>query len=182
MKKHLTLSAIILALGVFLFAQEKTEVSMKVIKDGKVVKDTTYAFEDVKKAKHAVHMFDAMASEKLDIYISDSDDHMEFIHKEGNEVKQGKKAVFISEDGKKKVIKKEIIVIDDEEGEGGTWTIKEGKDGEVVKWKKIEGDDGEVIVIKKTRGEGDEEEIEVEVISKEKMEDIKKKEKKKSKK
>jgi len=58
MKKHLTLSTIILALGVFLFAQEKIEVSMKVIKDGKVVKDTTYAFEDSKKAKHAVHAFE----------------------------------------------------------------------------------------------------------------------------
>jgi len=252
MKKHLFLSTIILAIGAFLFAQEKIEVSMKVIKDGKVVKDTTYVFDDAKKAKHAVHMFDAIASKKLDIHMSDSDDHhMEFIHKEGNEMKHDKHVVFISEDGKKvkktegcnytwvskgdgeekvivmkmdhdsdghmyvtsdeedgnvrvivkelkdgdcedgkKVIKKEIIIISEEEGDDGTWTIKEGDNGEKVMWKKIEGKDGEIITIKKIKGDGDEEEIEVEVevITKEmqekavKKEDITKKEKKKKKK
>ena len=32
--------------GMSLMAQEKTEVSIKVKKNGKVVKDTTYQFED----------------------------------------------------------------------------------------------------------------------------------------
>ncbi len=202
MKKHLSLSVIILALGVFLFAQEKIEVSMKVTKNGKLVKDTTYTFDDAKKAKHAVHMFDAMAT---------GDHHMEFIHKEGNEMKHHKKmdkdehghvvvssgdedgnvTVIVKEfnegecEGGKKVIKKEIIIIGGEDDEDGTWTIKKGKNGEEVKWKKIEGDDGEVIIIKKIKGEGDEEEINVEVITKEKKavkKEVLKKEKKKSKK
>lgn len=181
MKKHLSLSAIILALGVFLFAQEKIEVSMKVIKDGKVVKDTTYAFEDSKKAKHAVHTFDAMAS---------GEHHMEYIHKDENV----KVIVQDLSDGDcdgnhKKVIKKKIIMISDEDGDDGTWTIKEGEDGKDIMYKKIEGEDGEVIIIKKIKGEGDEEEIMVEVIIKEelekkavKKEKIKKEVKKKSKK
>jgi hypothetical protein len=256
MKKQLLLSAIVLTIGAILFAQEKTEVSMKVVKDGKVVKDTTYTFDDAKEAKHAVHMFDAMASDELDIHFSDSHDHMEIIHKDGKAMKHGQKAVFISEDGKKvkktvdcnfewissddgeeeviimkmdkdshghmyvssddeggnvkvivkeidggdcedgkkKVMTKEIIVINGEEGDEGTWTVKEGEDGEDVMWKKIEGKDGEVIIIKKTKGDGDEEEIKVEIITKKvkdkdmkkvkamKKEDIEKKEKKKSKK
>ncbi len=228
MKKQLLLSAIILAIGAFLFAQGKTEVSMKVVKDGKVVKDTTYTFDDAKEAKHAVHMFDAMASDELDIHMSHSDDHhMEYTHKDGKEMKHEKHVVYISEDGKKvnktkggnytwlskgdgedgnvtvivkefkdddcehgsvQVMTKEIIVINGEEGDEGTWTIKEGEDGEEVMMKKIEGKDGEVIIIKKIKGDGDEEEIMVEVITKEvkkkavKKEDIEKKGKKKSKK
>ena len=39
MKKHLQLSAILLLAGAMLFAQEKTEVKVEVLKDGKVVKD-----------------------------------------------------------------------------------------------------------------------------------------------
>ena len=218
MKKHLQLSVIILALGVFLFAQEKTEVSVKVMKDGKVVKDTTYTFDDAKKAKHAIHMFDVMSSDEMEMHFTDSDDHDIHMHKDGKHKKHEEHIIYISEDGekvkklekenvkwiskgdedgnvrvivkefsdgdcedgKKKVIKKEITVIsgeDGEDGEDGEWTIKE-----------IEGGDNvEVIIIKSKKGDGDEEEIKVEVIMKEekemqkkkmvKKEEIKKKEK-----
>jgi hypothetical protein len=45
-----------------LLAQEKTEVSIQVKKDGKVVKDTTYlSFEDAKEAKHVLKMVDVMS-------------------------------------------------------------------------------------------------------------------------
>lgn len=202
MKKHLQLTAILLAIGAFLFAQEKTEVSITVVKDGKVVKDTTYAFDDAKKAKHAVHMMDAMASGEDKMMIHDKDqhvliksdkdmkkhkEHMVFISEDGEKVEllgdHSENVVWVSEDdedgnikvivkkigdedctdGKKKVMKKEVIMISGEDGEKGDWTIKE-----------IKGEDGEVIVIKKKKGEDGEEEIEVEVISKKMKEEQKK--------
>ena len=42
-------------------AQEKTEVSIQVKKDGKVVKDTTYLFDDAKEAKHVRKMVEVMS-------------------------------------------------------------------------------------------------------------------------
>ncbi len=192
MKKHLQLSAILLAMGVFLSAQETTEVSVKVTKDGKVVKDTTYTFDDVKEAKNAVHMLEAMESDDLDLYFTDSNKHDIHMDKDGNIKKHAKHVVFISEDGqkvekvdgsnmkvivkeiedgdfaggKKKVMKKEIIVISDsEEGEDIEWTIIEDEDGENV----------EVIVIKKNKDS--DEDINVELIMKEKQEKKMKEEK-----
>lgn len=217
MKKHLQLSAILLAIGAFLFAQEKIEVTMTVVKDGKVAMDTTYAFDDAKKAKHAIHMMDAMASGNDEMMIHDKDhnvimehhgdmkmhkEHMVFISEDGEKVKvsgehgknvwveegeDGETKVIIKEIGEgdcehegHKVIKKEIIMISGEEGEEGDWTVKE-----------IKGEDGEVIVIKKKKGDDGEEEINVEVIVKEKemkekkmvkKEEIEKKEKQRKKK
>lgn len=49
------------------FAQEATEVTVQVKKDGKVVKDTTYRFEDDTDAKNAVKMFDMLSGEKTEI-------------------------------------------------------------------------------------------------------------------
>ncbi len=154
MQKHLQLSTILLALGVFLFAQEKTEVTVKVTEDGKVVKDTTYTFDDAADAKHAIHMMDAMASDDFDLYFSDADEHIMHMKKDGDHKMHANKAMFISEDGngKKKIIKKEIIIISDgEEGEHSEWTIHEHNKGENV----------EVIVIK--TGKDCDEDIEVEI-------------------
>jgi len=112
MRKHLQLSAILLALGVFLFAQDKTEVTVKVTKDGEVVKDTTYTFDDAAEAKHAVHMMEAMASDDLNISFSDSDEHKMHMKKDGeHKMHANNKVIFISEDGKggKKIITKEIM-------------------------------------------------------------------------
>ncbi len=43
-------------LSISLFAQGKTEITIQVKKDGKVVQDTTYHFNDDAEAKHAVEM------------------------------------------------------------------------------------------------------------------------------
>ncbi len=197
MKKHLQLSAILLALGAFLFAQEKTEVSITVVKDGKVVKDTTYAFDDAKKAKKAVHMMDMMASGDDEMLFHNKDhnviikhdgdmkmhkEHMMFISKDGEKVELvgehgDQDMVWISEedeDGNVKVIVKKIGDGDCEHGDKKVMKkevyVISGEEGEKGDWtiKEIKGEDGEVIVIKKKKGKDGEEEINVEVIVKEK--------------
>ena len=66
-----------------LIAQDKTEVSVQIKKEGKVIMDTTYQYNDDAEAKHAVKM-------------------MEIISGDCNHLKE---MVFISEDGKTKEIK-----------------------------------------------------------------------------
>ena len=86
--------AAMLFLSAGLMAQEQVEVSIKVKKDGKVVKDTTYQFEDASKAKHAMRMMEVLSGD---------DQHMEHVsynitstHTQGG---HSKAMVFISEDG-----------------------------------------------------------------------------------
>jgi hypothetical protein len=152
-----------------LTAQETT-VSVKVKKDGKVVKDTTYSFEDAEQAEHALMMMDMM----------------------GGENEHSKTMVFVSEDGKTTEIKemdgdshvwvsdgdhdhghghgKKVVVV--KTGDGETFDIlidEEGKDedGNIVKTKEVKvivssDDDGEWTV---TETEMDEEKnVEVIVI------------------
>lgn len=83
-----------LFLSAGLMAQEQVEVSVKVTKDGKVVKDTTYQFEDASEAKHAMQMLEVLSGD---------DRHMEHVsynitstHTQGG---HSKAMVFISEDG-----------------------------------------------------------------------------------
>jgi len=66
-----------------LIAQDKTEVSVQIKKEGRVIMDTTYQYNDDAEAKHAVKM-------------------MEIISGDCNHLKE---MVFISEDGKTKEIK-----------------------------------------------------------------------------
>lgn len=111
--------------------QEQIEVSVKVKKDGKVVKDTTYMFDDASEAKHAVKMMEV---------ISGDDEHMEHItidytsaHKGGGEAKT---MVFVSEDGKTTEIKeihKDSVV----------WVTEKEMDGDQVKVIKYQIDEGE---------------------------------------
>jgi len=125
-------AAFVLTAG--LLAQEKTEVSIQLKKDGKLVQDTTYEFNDAKEAKHALKMVEIMSGEK---------------HKEGMHYKyttshagegHSKAMVFISEDGKKTKIK-------EFDGDSLVW-ISEG-DGEHV----IHKHDGNVMIMKKGDGE-----------------------------
>jgi hypothetical protein len=83
-----------------LMAQENTEVSIVVKKDGKVVKDTTYQFDSADEAKHAMKMMEVM---------SGMDEDMEKVHYNYTMAHSGGKhanaMVFISEDGEKTEIK-----------------------------------------------------------------------------
>ncbi|MCP4311067.1 MAG: hypothetical protein GY790_07385 [Bacteroidetes bacterium] len=95
-----------------LIAQETT-VTVKVERDGKVVKDTTYSFEDEEQAKHAMKMMQVMSGD---------DEHMMKVHKTKSEHHGGhsKTMVFISEDGKTTEIK-------EMSGDSQVW-ISEGED------------------------------------------------------
>jgi len=63
-------ASLILSTG--LLAQEKTEVTVKIKKDGKVVTDTTYQFDDMDEAKHALEMMD----KDENVYVIKGDDDM----------------------------------------------------------------------------------------------------------
>jgi hypothetical protein len=122
-------------------AQDKTEVSIQVRKDGKVVKDTTYLFEDDKEAKNVLKMVDVM---------SGMDEDMEDVHynytmtRSGGE--HGEAMIFITKDGDKTEIKEihgdSLVWISEEDGFHG-----EHKDGDhVVIIKKEDGETFDILV------------------------------------
>ena len=159
MKKRIPLLLTSLSLtfvfGFTLLAQETTEISVKVKKDGKVVKDTTYQFEDEAEAKHAMQMMEILSGEEK---------HMEHFNHSSAHSGEGhsKTMVFISEDGEKTVIK-------EVHGDSLVWT-EEGEN-DCVKKKKIKvvvsGDeDGSWTVESDELAEEDE--VKVEVIEKKK--------------
>jgi hypothetical protein len=135
-----------------LMAQEKTEVTIQVKKDGKVVKDTTYLFDDADDAEHVVKMMEVMSGMDADmgkIHYNYTMDH--------SGGKHANTMVFISKDGEKTEIK-EIC------GDSLVWITEGEGDGEhvkVMRYKMKEGEDshmehmhGEhVIVMKKEDGE-----------------------------
>ena len=145
-----------------LLAQEKTIVSIQTIRDGEVVLDTTYRFEDVKKAEHALELLEIMSHEP-----GDHTKTLVVVTEDGKKTKikeiESDSLVWVSEDecdGKHVKIMKvkvdedgemeedvHVIVYGDEEGE---WSVIEKKLDE-----KDEGDEVEVIVIKKKVKEKD---------------------------
>jgi len=87
--------------GMSLMAQEKTEVTVRVKQDGKVLKDTTYQFEDEAEAKHAIQRMEhynytmAHSGEghsNAMVFISEDGKYTEVKHLEGDSL------VWISED------------------------------------------------------------------------------------
>ena len=126
-----------------LSAQETT-VSVKVKQDGKVLKDTTYSFEDAEQAEHALMVMDVIGSD---------DEHMMKVHKSMSEAHAGhsKTMVFVSEDGKTTEIK-------EMSGDSLVWVSEGDHDGEHVKVMKykMDGDEAhgkKVVVIKSGDGE-----------------------------
>lgn len=126
-------ASLILSTG--LLAQEQIEMSIKVTKDGKVVKDTTYLFDDADKAKHAMKMMEI---------VSGDEPHKEHVtykyttsHTGSGEAKT---MVFISEDG-------ETTEITEFSGDSNVWVSEEEVDGKKVIVMKSE--DGGDIVKKK---------------------------------
>lgn len=116
-----------------LMAQETTEVTVKVSKDGKVVKDTTYQFDDSAEAKHAVKMMEEMSRDEKNIlkysYTVDSDSD-----------KPSKKMVFISEDEEKTEIR-------ELHGDSLVWVTEGEHDGEhVIVMKSGDGETFDILI------------------------------------
>jgi len=150
MKKIIPLGILSIAASLFLstglLAQEQVEVSIKVTKDGKVVKDTTYQFDDASEAKHAMKMMEVMSGDEP---------HMEHVTYNYTTAHAGsghsKAMVFISEDG-------ETTEIKEFHGDSLVWVTEEEVDGDhvkVMKYKINEGDHAhgkKVIVMKSEDG------------------------------
>jgi hypothetical protein len=134
-------ASLILSTG--LLAQDQIEMSIKVKKDGKLVKDTTYLFDDADEAKHAMKMMEIVSGDKP---------HMEHVTYNYTTAHTGsgeaKTMVFISKDG-------ETTEITEFSGDSAFWVTEEEVDGKHVKVMKYkideEGDPHgkKVIVIKK---------------------------------
>ena len=128
-------------------------MSIKVTKDGKMVKDTTYQFDDAAEAKNAMKMMELMSGEEL---------HKEHVHYNYTTAHTGsghsKTMVFISEDGETTEITefsgdslvwvseedgahahgKKVIVMKSEDGNTFDILIDEDMEGgDVVKKKKV---------------------------------------------
>lgn len=143
---RICINTLALLVAAFLFstvlsAQQAT-VTVKVEKDGKLVKDTTYRFDDAEMADHAVKVMEVMSGleEQMMGYDVESGDHPHGKHvmviksDDGEETK-----ILVDEDedcGHKKKVK--VVVSGDEETEIEK-IIEEERDGEDV----------EVIVVKK---------------------------------
>jgi len=120
-------AAFILSAG--LLAQEKTELSIQVKKDGKVVKDTTYQFDEAADAKHVVKMVEMMSG--MDADMEKVHYNYTMAHKDD---KHANTMVFISKDGEKTEIREMhsdslVWVTEGEDGETfDIWVEKDGED------------------------------------------------------
>lgn len=119
-----------------LLAQEQTKVTVQIEKDGKVVKDTTYQFENDTDAEHAVRMMEMLSGEGLK--------EMEYnVTMSGSDDDENTTMVFISRDGKKT----EVTGL---EGDSLVW-VSEGGDEEgdvkVMKYKVNSTGEGEHVVV-----------------------------------
>lgn len=134
MSKNLLSLFTALLLGTSLIAQDKAEIIVKISKDGTVVKDTTYSFDDLKMAKNAIQLIEVMTSDETHFAHADNI-HLKMME-EGNY--HHKKLIFINEDG-------EVTEID---GDGDKdWVTKDEDCAEKIF---INEDDGKVKVIVKT--------------------------------
>jgi len=149
MKKRIPLLFVSLSItflfAVSLIAQEKTELTVQVKKDGKVVKDTTYQFEDEAEAKHAVKMMELMTGDN---------EHMEEIHYNysASGGKHAKTMVFISENGENTVIKKmhgdSLVWIE----EGDDLHEAHGKGEHVIIMKSDDGETFDILIDEESEG------------------------------
>ncbi len=143
MKKNTRFFILSIAAALFLssglLAQEKTEVTVKLKKDGKVVIDTTYLFDDMDEAKHALEMMDL---------VSGDDIHKEHIHYNVTSAHAGsgeaKTMVFISEDG-------ETTEITEFSGDSNVWVTEEDGDTHGKKVIVMKSEDGDVVKTKEVK-------------------------------
>jgi len=157
MIKRIPLSIFSLAASVLfsagVVAQDQTEVTIQVKKDGKVLQDTTYQFDDADQAKHAVMMMEALSGHEEGM------DHVTYNYTTAHSGSGHSKAmVFISEDGEKTEIKEfhgdSLVWVSEEEGGGdmvmekkikvvvsgdedGTWTVLQNDEEQINKEENI---------------------------------------------
>ena len=142
-------ASLILSTG--LLAQEQTEVSILVKKDGKVVKDTTYLFDDAAEAKHAMKMMELLSGDEP---------HMEHVTYNYTTAHAGsgeaKTMVFISKDGEKTEIKEfhgdSLAWVSEEDGahaHGKKVIVMKSEDGSTFDILLDEDSEGGVVVKKK---------------------------------
>ena len=186
MKKNISIWILSIAASLFLstglLAQEQIEMSIKVTKDGKVVKDTSYQFDDAAEAKNAMKMMEVMSGDELHKehvtynYTTAHSGHgeaktMVFISKDGETTEiselHGDSLVWVTEEEHDVVKKKEIkvMVSSDEEG---NWTVVEGDEKMMDKDENVfimKGDDVKVKVMKIMEEEGGGENVKVIVIT-----------------
>jgi hypothetical protein len=138
----LTLAALLLVSS-GLQAQDKAEVSVLVKKNGEVIKDTTYQFDDASDAENALKMMEIISEDepltgeyqynysmsategnqsKTMVFVSEDGDHTKITELDGDSL------VWIEEgdeEGQADVKQKKIrVMVSDDEG--GTWTVREG--------------------------------------------------------
>ena len=119
-----------------LYGQEKTTVTVRVEKDGKVVKDTTYQFDDATEAEQAMKMMDIMCGD-------DDGEHVKVIrHKcdKGDNV-----IVLKTGDGETF----DILIDDDDDGGDIKKQVKVVVTGDEGGEKLEDGDEVKVIVVTK---------------------------------
>jgi uncharacterized protein YndB with AHSA1/START domain len=153
--------------------KEKSEVHVKITRDGKVIKDTTYQVEDEKAAEVAAKMIDLTLGEKTQkhgkhvyTFRTDEGQHYEWISEDSGIHKtehsyvfaekgeNGEITIIMDEDGKK-VVKKEVIIkkLDESDGEGKNEIIiitsdkpdKIDLEGENIEW--IDKGDHKILII-----------------------------------
>ncbi len=139
----ISLLAFILFLAGTVLAQDNTEVTIQVKRDGKVLRDTTYMFEEEADATNAVELFEMLNGEDP----HKAGFHYTMAHAGGE---HSKAMVFVSEDGEKTGIK-EI------HGDSLVWISEDDHDGavKVMKYKvHKEGHEGGEHVVVVTSSEG----------------------------
>jgi hypothetical protein len=151
MKKAFRLLAltipVLLFVSTLLSAQEQTEVVIRTLKDGKLIRDTTIRIEDPARAEQALKLMKIMSGDFEDM--EQYSYNYTYSHDEGDHVKVMR--VKVDEEGEQhKDV--HVIISDDEEGE---WTVikedMEDADEELEMIMEGAGDDDEVkvIVVKK---------------------------------
>ena len=173
MKKWIPLAcfgaAAVFIFSINLYSQEKTEVAIQVKKDGKIVKDTTYQFEDADEAEHAMKM--------IEILSGDDEEMMEYSYTtHHNDTGHANTMVFISKDGKKTEIKElhgdSLVWVS--EDEDATWQMDDRDRKDVDKDVYVISGDEVKVELKEIMEDHEGEDVKVVVIEKK----IKKKQKK----
>ena len=128
-------TAAVLYLSTGLLAQDQIEMSVKVTKDGKLVKDTTYQFDDAEEAKHAMKMMEIISGDEP------HKEHVTYNYTTSHAGSgQSKAMVFISEDG-------ETTEITEFSGDSNVWVSEEEVDGKkVIVMKSEDGNTFDVLV------------------------------------
>jgi len=153
-----------------LSGQEKATVIVKVKKDGKVVRDTSFQFEDASQVDHALKIMEAF---------SEDGEHLVKVQKHPGEAhgSHSSARVYVTREGGKTTVKEMM-------GDSLVWISEEEFDGEHPRGKHVmvvtsdddetfdilmDGDEDEEIEIEKhLKEQGDAEEVEVIVIKKKK--------------